>query len=114
MIWLDQPWNLQTARVRFRSFITMYPDDPAANNALNWIAWSYCYEANQNLKDAGLYVTQYEEAANTYRELRDRYPNGHLARNASRAEAIIRNKITLVKSTQRTPYQLLRPREPEF
>jgi len=111
IIYLDNPWNLQTARQHFRSFVSAYPRDSAANNALNWIAWSYCYEANQSLKDAGLYLTLYDQAAAAYRELHDRYPTGHLARNALRAEAIIRYKTGMVRAGHREPYQLYRPDE---
>lgn len=111
MIFLNNPWDLQSARECFRSFIDAYPQDSAANNALNWVAWSYCHEANQNLKDSGLYVALYEQAAAAYRELHDRYPNGHLARNALQADAIIRYKIGMVKGGLRKPYHLYRPGE---
>ncbi|TKJ36177.1 MAG: hypothetical protein CEE38_12165 [Planctomycetes bacterium B3_Pla] len=111
MIFLDNPWDLQTARECFRSFVNAYPQDSAANNALNWIAWSCCCEANANLGDAGLYVVLYEQAAAVYRELHDRYPTGHLGRNSLRAEAIIRYKIGMVKAGHRKPHQLYRPDE---
>jgi len=109
LIFLDEPHDFSNARRYFRSYVNQFPKDKLANNSLNWIAWTYCVEANKNLYKKAEFIALYEHAYVIYKEIAKDYPSGHVGKNAKRALKIIKSKLEQVKAGNLEPFQILLP-----
>jgi tetratricopeptide (TPR) repeat protein len=107
------PWSLTEVDVRglLREYARLaeeYPNHHLANNALNWVAWSYCYLANLYAfspyvkePDWQKYEENYKQALAVYRQLAQMNPLSGITQNAIKAIAIIEEK--LADPSKRTP-----------
>jgi len=107
------PWRYTEADIRglqreYTRLAEEYPNHHLANNALNWVAWSYCYLANLYTfspdaeKPAWMkYEQNYRQALAVYRQLSQMDPFSGITRNAIKAASIIEKKLT--DPSQRTP-----------
>ena len=77
----------------YLKLVDQYPEHRLANNFLNWIAWSYCYEANLPGNSEQQYVDAYTLALAAYSRIAENYPDGSIGENARKNIAIIQEKI---------------------
>lgn len=108
------PWGYAETDVRgllkeYQRLSQEYPHHHLANNALNWVAWAYCYLANfytfspeyMENPDWQEYQENYRRALEIYEQLAGMDPLSGITRNAIEATAIIREK--LADPTKRVP-----------
>jgi outer membrane protein assembly factor BamD (BamD/ComL family) len=85
--------SIRGMRNIYSQLVSKYPNHRLANNFLNWIAWSYCYEANvQGISDEQ-YVEAYQLALATYHRITVEYPDGIIGENARNNIPIIEAKL---------------------
>lgn len=90
--WCDLE-SVQGMRNVYIGLVNKYPHHRLANNLLNWIAWSYCYEANQEDASDQQYVEAYTLALATYQKIAAEYSDGIIGENARANIPIIEEKI---------------------
>jgi len=77
-----------------QNLVDLYPQHDLANNLLNWIAWGYCYMANNDPQSDIDYLVNYKLALATYKDIVTRYPKGCVTDNAREAIQIIEAKLS--------------------
>jgi hypothetical protein len=77
----------------YQSLVDTYPRHRLANNMLNWVAWAYCFEANQAGISDAQYVTAYQNALSAYQRIAKEYPEGIIGENARRNIPLIQAKV---------------------
>lgn len=77
----------------YLQLVDRYPEHRLANNFLNWIAWSYCYEANLPGNSEQQYVDAYTLALAAYSRIAENYPDGPIGENARKNIVLIQEKI---------------------
>jgi hypothetical protein len=98
-LYKDWPWVYTEADMRglqreYTRLAEEYPNSHLGNNALNWVAWSYCCVANMYPPDSVEYEQNYREALAVYRELAQMDPLSGITQNAIEAATIIEEKLT--------------------
>jgi tetratricopeptide (TPR) repeat protein len=99
------PWrytedDMRGMRREYTRLVNEYPNHHLANNALNWLAWSYCYSANLHTfgpdvenPDWAKYDENYRKALDAYRQLAKMNPLSGITQNARYAMTIIEVKL---------------------
>jgi tetratricopeptide (TPR) repeat protein len=99
------PWrytedDMRGMRREYTRLVNEYPNHHLANNALNWLAWSYCYSANLHTfgpdvenPDWAKYDENYRKALDAYRQLAKMNPLSGITQNARYAMTIIEDKL---------------------
>jgi hypothetical protein len=77
----------------YLQIVEMLPEHRLANNLLNWVAWSYCYEANLPEISDEQYYENYRKALNTYERIAREYPDGLTGKNARENIGTIQQKL---------------------
>jgi tetratricopeptide (TPR) repeat protein len=90
-------------RDTYKRLVEMVPKHHLANNMMNWIAWSYCYEANFPEISDEEYIEAYKNALNVYQEIARSYPEGAIGKNARDNIPIIRAKIADPSNREAAP-----------
>ena len=85
--------SIKGMRDVYIQLVNKYPEHRLANNMLNWIAWSYCFEANLPSNSNQQYIDAYRLAWATYYRIATQYPDGAIGENARRNMPIIEEKI---------------------
>ncbi|MGE5221309.1 MAG: tetratricopeptide repeat protein [Omnitrophica WOR_2 bacterium] len=90
-------------RDTYKKLVEMFPEHHLANNMMNWIAWSYCYEANfPEISDED-YIEAYQNALNVYEEIARSYPEGAIGKNARDNIPIIQAKLANPSNREAAP-----------
>lgn len=77
----------------YNNLIEKYPKHRLANNMLNWVAWSYCFEANYPGNSLENYISAYKKALEVYTRIIEEYPDGVIGENAEQNISIINYKL---------------------
>lgn len=90
------PKSMMAIRIVYQELVKQFPRHHLANNMLNWIAWTYCYDANRSPINKAEYVSAYENALSVYEQIVANYPDGLTGQNA-------RDNIVIIKEKLRNP-----------
>jgi tetratricopeptide (TPR) repeat protein len=107
-LWYYTEADIRGLQREYTRLAKEYPNHHLTNNALNWVAWSYCYLANLYVfapdvedPDWAEYEENYRQALAVYRQLSKMDPLSGITQNAIKAAAIIEEK--LANPNERTP-----------
>lgn len=85
--------NVIAMRGVYLELVKQFPRHHLANNMLNWIAWSHCFEANEDFSVEENYVFAYQNALKIYKQIIANHPDGLTGENARESIKIIEIKL---------------------